>query len=136
MSGRQPSNLLMEAKIRERILKLRALAEPGRGGTKAERQLASEKAAKLEAKYGKVASEPRRAPKQRRIFTTGTSSAGTAFVYWSFNPATGVASNNVNVKRHQDISNWHIEIEFDEPTAVGQRYAEQLEKQRRAQLGR
>lgn len=108
-----------------RVAKLQALAEPGRGGSPAERALATKKAGELTARFGLHKTPrptpprsvppfgqrgPRRGPPRRssgRVFVTDLQGAA-----WAFNAVTGEHSDNVKVRSYRNRSNWKIEVEL------------------------
>jgi hypothetical protein len=107
-----------------RVAKLEALAQPGRGGSPAERASAGRKARELTERYGlhraPRAASPRsgrpvapgsrgarRGPRRERVFVGGVSGAA-----WAFDVTTGKGSANVKVRSYQNRSNWKIEVEL------------------------
>lgn len=94
-----------DAAIR-RIAKLEALADPTRGGTDAERALASSKAASLRAKFSVSATETARPRSRSRVFRTSRRGDTS----WSFDVSTGAASANVRVERWNGPGDWKIEV--------------------------
>lgn len=111
---------MTKAQAEARWHKLRALADPARGGTPAERDTAMRKAAGLLLKFPGIRT---RAPKPRgprpRVWTA-PARGGPANWQWGFNPVTGAASQNVTVHHHADRSNWKIEIDLTgQPSAIG-----------------
>lgn len=96
----------------ERVRKLQALADPARGGTPAEREVASNKAAALMERFGldRAEAAPREPAPSGGVFTSSTSTTG-AYGYVVWNPVTGEHSSNVRVHAHASYNSWTIEIE-------------------------
>lgn len=109
-----------------RVHKLLALADPTRGGTPNERDVAKTKAGRLVALWRFTSAELRagRPTTRRRRWMAPT--RGSA---WSFDPTTGEASANVKVYAYRDRANWRIEIPYDAYSPQRQR-VEQIRKGR------
>lgn len=99
---------MTRAQAAERIRKLRALADPARGGSPAERATAKRKADELMARHGlRVRRAARRNYRQpppvrpQRIFVAD----------WSFNIKSGEHSDNVTVHYHNSPGSWKITVD-------------------------
>lgn len=103
-----------QATARRRVKALLALADPTRGGTPAERSVASAKARELTRKYGLdpevLAPEPPRRPER----TFGAPASGP--IHWWFNHHTGAHSANVTVDRFDSYNSWHLTIDLFGPS--------------------
>jgi len=92
------------------IPKLRALADPKRGGTPSERAVAAAKAERLARRFGIQEHETYRRPAPRsRGFRAPAQGPAQG---WAFDPNTGEASENVKVHRYDSRSSWKIEIPY------------------------
>lgn len=91
-----------------KVAKLRALADPARGGTDGERAVARAKAEVLERRFrlGRVAPPPPQRPRRFEVPVRGKPRA------WDFDMRTGQGSGNVKVHRYQDRANWKIEVKL------------------------
>ena len=115
------------AQAAERIRKLEALGDPGRGGTKAEQQIARAKARELRSKFrivdpvegvARTRAAPGR-PASHPQWVAPTTGAAWGFVIpeFEFDMETGQASDNVEVHHHRGRGNWKITIHDEDSPA-------------------
>ncbi len=98
----------------KRVQKLRALADPTRGGTPAEREVAIQKATVLVERFGLEAAEIRPQPGPSQPVRVWTARPGDVLIWdWGFDPATGEATDNVEVHYHHSVGDWSITIYDD-----------------------
>jgi hypothetical protein len=112
---------LNRAQAAERLTKLRAMADPERGASPAERKVAKRKMAELLERFPGL--PVKRTPSRRRVHRTvytapsrqGPVTVVAAFASerhgnWHFDPKTGEARGNVQVHSYSNRWNWHIEV--------------------------
>lgn len=102
---------MTKAEATERVQKLLALADPKRGGTTAECELAAKKARDLIDRYGLDVKQHDLADgrvRKRRV----TVADQTFDVQWAFDVNTGAASKNVTVHRYKNRGDWLIEVDL------------------------
>jgi Protein of unknown function (DUF2786) len=108
---------LTKAQAAERVRKLRALADPSRGGSPAERATAKAKADKLVAEHGidERESAPRRSRRAPVETPSGVMSPFDLFTdfespQYTFDRKTGKATGACRVVYWRNEWNWHIVV--------------------------